>query len=196
MSLTFKYCLFTKQFTDLVVLKIHARLGLATDNTPHLHSCFVNLTWDHFQNSRTRQESHSQMPGTQPVSQRWVNMTHKQWVRAIFGSWVYKTSNKMYSLFSLSPFLSVSPSLSLSISLSLWSIKLHFFEGNMGALTSWVQSLLESSLGSREVTLRPFSGMALHVESTGCHWWCFRCERQQLCSCFLKGKIQVWWSIC
>lgn len=152
MSLTFKYYLFTKQFTDPIVLKIHARLGLATDNTPHLHSCFVNLTWDHFQNSRTRQESQNQIPGTQPVSQHWVNMTHKQWVRAIFGSWVYKTSNKWYSVFSLSPFLSVSLSLfllqSLSIFLSLCSIKSYLFERNMDALTFWAQSLLEGSLGS------------------------------------------------
>lgn len=160
MSLTFKYCLFTKQFTELV-LKIHARLELATDNTTHSHSCFIILTWDHFQNSRARQESHNQMPGTQPVSQQWVSMTHKQWVKAIFGSWVYKTSNKWCSLSSLS--LSLCFSISFSFSQSLW---IFLFEWYMDALTLWAQSLLEGSVGRN---LGSFSGMAVHVESTGCH---------------------------
>lgn len=113
MSLTFKYYLFTKQLADFVVLKTHARLGLATDNTPCLHSCFLSLTWDHFQNSRARQESHNQMPGTQPVSQHWVNTTHRQWVKAAFGSWVYKIPNNWCSL-----------SLSLSLCLSFISLDL------------------------------------------------------------------------
>lgn len=108
MSLTFKYYLFTKQLADLVVLKTHARFGLATDNTPRLHRCFISLTWDHFQNSRARQESHSPMPGTQPVSQHWVNMTHSE-------SKLQDTKHLVFSLsFSLSLFQCLSISLSLS----------------------------------------------------------------------------------
>ena len=64
MSLTFRYYLFTKLLVDLAVFKTHARLGLAKDNTPGLHSCFISLTWDPFQNSRAGQESHSLVPGT------------------------------------------------------------------------------------------------------------------------------------
>lgn len=158
MSLTFKYYLFTKQLADLVVLTTHAGFGLATDNTPRLHRCFISLTWDHFQNSRARQESHSPVPGTQPVSQHWVNMTHSE----------SKLQGTKHLMFSLS--FSVSLSMSLHLSLS---------ERNMDALALWAQSLLERVLREPRFTCEHvgrnvshtwiFSGLAACVRSIGHH---------------------------
>lgn len=128
MSLTLKYYLYTEQLSDLV-LKTHARLGLATDNTPCLNSCFISPTWDHFQNSRARQASHNPIPGTQPVSQHWVNMTHSESkLHLVLGSTWHQTTGVL-------AVLSLSPSLSLCVSLS-------FSERNIGVLTLWTQNLL------------------------------------------------------